>query len=328
MDRSEPFTMLCALACDAQEGQALEQYLVKIRDVNELDASGRSPLMYAAAENKHLSVIETLLSAGARVNFEIVKQAVINNANVKISKLLYSQLPQISPEDLNRLFLLAAAANTHDELVRFFYAQGADLNSTLPMDLYPVIPPFEDEIPPNADEYWWDEEQAVQQNAIVVAMYENPNPVFMVKTLISLGVDLNAIDTEGFPVLIHALDNEELVKLLLAHGVAIDLADWQGMTALMHACAADSTPVALALINAQPNVHAKSLSGETALHFALGCHLHDNSAVVKALLAAGCKVNEPDGEGRMPLNIARFNYCSQSIIDLLIEAGAVMGDVS
>jgi ankyrin repeat protein len=49
---------------------------------------------------------------------------------------------------------------------------------------------------------------------------------------------------------------------------------------------------------------------------------------VSALISAGADVNIPDGDGLLPLEIARFNYCSQQIIDLLVTSGARMGDIS
>ncbi len=328
MDRSETFTQLCALVCDAQDGKSLEPLLVKIRDVNEVDREGYSPVWYAVMENEQISVIETLLKAGSKVTVELVEEAVVHNANIEITKLLFSHLENPEQEDIDLLFLMAAASNTHDLLVRFFVAQGADITSTLPMDLYPSIPPQENDFISDEDDYWWDDSEAVMQNAIVVAIYENPDPAPMVKTLIDLGVDPNWIDREGFSVLIHALDNAELVNTLLENGVQIDVQDSRGMTALMHACAADSSSVSLALLAAKSDVHLTSLDGETALHFALGCHLHDNSEVVEALLKAGSDFNAPDGAGRLPLDIARFNYCSQNIIEMLVQAGAKMGDLS
>lgn len=325
MDFSETFSRLCDAAKDSEDGKLIESLLVQVRDVNDTDEDGHTPLWYAAVRNPHLVIVEVLLSAGAVVSFDIVSEAVINNPNPEIPLLLFSHLSPVEKKDLDLLFILAAASNQQDVLVRYFLSKGANPNATMPMDLY-LEPRDEDDA--DFDEMWMTDEQSVEQNALVLAMYENPDPVPMIKTLIELGVDPNAVDSEGYPVLIHALDNADLVKALLAGGANPHVIDSQGMTPLMHACAADVNDVALLLLETTTDVQLKSFTGETALHYALGCHLHDNVEVVKALIAAGCDVNEADGDGLLPLDIARFNFCSEEIIEILTEAGARMGEVS
>ncbi len=327
MDNSEIFDQLCSSAQLCAAGTDLEPLLVQVRNVNETDAEGHTPLWHASLHNPNVSVADTLLKAGAENSVDMVSLAVINNPNPEVAVHLYHQLPSVSQDDKNLLFLLSAAANTHDRLVRFFCEDGADIDTTMPMDLY-LDPHAEDSEALDMDEMWISDDQSVEQNALVVAIYENPEPVSMVRTLISLGVEVNAIDSEGYPVIIHALDDGEIVQELLKGGVDVNSSDVHGMTPLMHACAADVNDVALLLLTHTRQVNTKSQTGETALHYALGCHLDDNALVVQALIEAGSNVNEPDGDGLLPLEIARFNYCSDQIIDLLIKAGARMGEVS
>ena len=327
MDNSEIFDQLCSAARVCAVGRDLESLLVQVRDLNDTDAEGHAPLWHASVHNPNVSVIETLLKAGAAHSVDMVSLAVINNPNPEVAMHLYRQLPVISQEERNLLFLLSAAANTNDTLVRFFCAEGADIDTTMPMDLY-LDPHADDSEALDMDDMWISDDQSVEQNALVVAIYENPEPVGMVRTLISLGVQVNAVDSEGYPVIVHALDDVEIVQELLDGGVDVDSCDVHGMTPLMHACAADVNDVALLLLSKTKQVNVKSETGETALHYALGCHLDDNASVVKALIEAGSNVNEPDGDGLLPLEIARFNYCSNQIIDLLIKAGACMGEVS
>ncbi len=326
MDLSEPFSQLCDAVKTTESCKELESLLVRIRDVNETDEDGHSPIWYAAIRNPHVAIMETLLAAGSQVTFELVSEATINNSNADVVILLFNHFPEPTQRELDLLFLLAAASNISDTLVRFFLGKGANHATTMPMDLY--LAPREDEEDVDFDEMWVSDDQTVEQNALVLAMYENPDPVPMLKTLLSLHVDPNAVDSEGFPVLVHALDNYELVTVLVDGGANPNVVDSQGMTPLMHACAADTNDVALFLLSRVDDPNRKSTTGETVLHYALGCHLQENYAVVKALIEAGCNVNEPDGDGLLPLDIARFNYCSQEIIDLLTIAGARMSEVS
>lgn len=326
MDLSESFAQLCHAAKSASEKEILETLLVKIRDVDESDADGHSPLWYAAVRNPHIAIIEVLAMAGAEVNFTIVSEAAINNPNPEVAKYLFSHLKAVTERELDLLFLLCAASNITDELIHFFVSKGANPNTTMPMDLY--LEPRDDADDIDYDELWNSDDQAVEQNALVVAMYENPEPAFMLETLLSLGVDPNAVDSEGYPVLVHALDNADLVKVLLKGGAKANVEDSQGMTPLMHACAADNSQVALLLLDYVDDINRKSFTGETVLHYALGCHLTDNIEVVSAILESGCEVNEPDADGLFPLDIARFNYCSEEIVEILIAAGAHMSDIS
>jgi ankyrin repeat protein len=326
MDNSDMFLQLCKTAEVCKDPAELESLLTHIRDVNDFDEDGHTPLWHAVMYNEHPKVIETFVSAGSLVTWEMVSLAVIHNQNPKVALSLYRQMPLVSQEDLDRLFLLAAAANTTDQLVRFFLSEGASLDATMAMDLY--LDPSEDLLEDTDEDAWELDDQSVQQNALVVAMYENPKPVGMVRTLLELGVNPNAIDAEGYPVLIHALDDPALVNVLLEGNTDANGTDVHGMNALMHACAADVNESALMLIDHTKDVNAVSDTGETALHYALGCHLGDNVTVVSALISAGADVNIPDGDGLLPLEIARFNYCSQQIIDLLVTSGARMGDIS
>lgn len=324
MDRSESFARLCVLACEAEEGKELEPLFPQVRDIDDVDENGRAPLWYAAMENPQLSVLQALLDAGAHADAELVGQTVINNPNPAATRLLYQQIAPLGQSELDELFLLAAASCGDDELVRFFLGEGADPNAVMPMDLYPATRADGVDLA-DVDDYWWEEDQAVMQNALVVAMYENPDPVKMVRLLLKAGVDPNAIDSEGFPVLIHALDDVSLVHTLVQGGADPDLADNNGMTPLMHACAADNNEVVLTLLALKADVQVTSTNGETALHCALGCHLQDNVEVIRALIEAGCNVNQPDADGLLPLDIARFNYCSTEVMELLERSGAVMG---
>jgi ankyrin repeat protein len=178
------------------------------------------------------------------------------------------------------------------------------------------------------DDVWVDASDPVLQNALVVALYENPDPVSMIRTLIELGVSAKRADEEGYTVLMHALDHPDVVKLLMTRDIDVDAVDLDGQTALMHACAGENSESALALIAAGADVHVVSESGETALHHALGCHLTDNLPVVRSLILAGADVNLPDASGALPLHTARLNCAGEAIIDLLERSGAVMGDAA
>ncbi len=328
MDTAEVLEILCGLAADEPIGESLIPLLVQVRDVNAPDDDGNPPLWYAASKNPSVSVLNTLLEAQALPDFNILCAAVVHNPNPDIAKLLYRRLAPLRRESLDHVFLLAAASNTTDELIQFFAQEGADIQATLPMDIYPRADEDEYDFDAEDDEdgLWMEDGDPVMQNALVVAIYENPEPAGMVANLIKLGVAVDLVDEEGYTVLMHALDNIDVVKALLAGGVDVDAVDFGGHTALMHACEGENPEAALALIQAGADVNKMSDYGENALHHALVCHMKDNLEVVEALIKAGVDVNLPDGDGYSPLHLARMNCAGDAVVAALELAGALLGD--
>ncbi len=329
MDEYDALEALCELAEDAGQGEALFPLLVKVRDVNAIGLVGKSPLMHAAKSNPAVSVFKTLVEAGSLVDFTMLCAAIVHNPNPEIAKLAYTELEPLPSDLLDRAFLLAVASNTDDILVRFFVEKGADVHAMLPMDIYPQcdedrfdMDEFDGEFD---DEIWMDDEDPVMQNAIVVAIYENPEPADMVELLISLGVKTDVVDDEGYSVIMHALDNIDVLKVLIRNGVDFDATDLGGLTALMYACEGENAEAALELIKAGADVNNVSSAGENALHYALCCHMKDNLDVVRALIAAGMDVNYPDPDGFTPLHLARTNYAGEAVVKLLEDAGAILG---
>ena len=329
MDSYDALDTLCDLAEDASQGEALVPLLVQVRDINAVGMDGKTPLLHAATRNPAASVFKTLIEAGSKVDYAILCAAIVHNPNPESAKLAYAELAPLPCELLDKAFLLAVASNTDDVLVRFFVEEGANVHAMLPMDIYPHcdenrfdMDDFDGECD---DAVWVDDEDPVMQNAIVVAIYENPEPADMVALLISLGVRTDVVDDEGYSVVMHALDNLDVLKVLMRSGVDFNATDLGGQTALMYACEGENAEAALELIKAGAEVNRVSVAGENALHYALCCHMKDNLDVVRALIEAGVDVNYPDPDGFTPLHLARMNYAGEAVVKLLEDAGAVLG---
>jgi ankyrin repeat protein len=217
----------------------------------------------------------------------------------------------MSPQKLNSLFLLSVSSRKDDELIPFFLENGASRSATIGIDIYPDYD--DDEELDDAPSPLW----MVVQNALVLAIYENPYPIHMVKILLKEHVDPNFVDEEGNAVILHALDDVELVSMLVESGASLDWSDPLGKTPLMLACEGENSEVALYLI--EHDVHINRLSGEmkSALHYALMCHLMNNYEVVSSLISHGADVEMVDGEGRTPLEIAKIHYAHRQVITLL-----------
>jgi len=262
---------------------------------------------------------------------KLLREAVLNLENGKTFEALYDCIGTlIDQNELDELFLLACAARTDDTVVRYLVNKGANVRATMPMDIYPRVDPYQFEWEDDEDDEDENEEfvddTSVRQNAIVVAIYENPKPSRMVGYLISLGVPVNEPDSEGYVPLLHALDDEEIVHALIAGNAEVNVTDPQGNTALMLACESENVASAIGLIEAGANVFTLSKQGYSALHFALMCHVQDNTEVVRALLKAGADPNLADKEGFTPLKLAMLNCALQSVIEVLKEGGAEYRD--
>ncbi|MCK9287294.1 MAG: ankyrin repeat domain-containing protein [Sphaerochaetaceae bacterium] len=300
------------------------EYLQRLFDMlgafGNLKDKGESMLWHAVRFNESVEVVKLLLGRGATPNDNILKTAIIHNPNPNITMQLCDAFGKLEQEQLDAAFLYAAASCHDDILIRYFHKLGANLSATLPMDIYMDQEDFstdwEDE-----DEYEFDE-HPVEQNAIVVAIYENPQPDLMVEHLSSLGVPVDTPDSEGYVPLLHALDNARVVQVLLEHHADPNCTDVHGNSALMLSCEAENGNTVFTLLKAGAEVHTVSSRGETALHQALMCHMRDNTEVVKALIEAGSDVNLPDKDGNMPLRLALSNCAPESVIRLLTNAGA------
>jgi len=332
MDCCDGFEKLCMLVAGETSCAQIESALIGILDMNAKDNEGHTPLWYAAVHNPSVAVIRILMEAGAQADFPLLCEAIVRNPNPEVPIHIYQALKPLDQQQLDHAFLMAAASNPNDRLIRFFQKEGADINAQLPMDIYPSTQERFDygdcgdsDGVEEDDSFWLEDNDPVMQNALVVAIYENQDPASMVVSLLEMGVYADAIDSEGNSVLMHALDNLYVVKALIAGGVDVDIPDVGGSTPLMLACEAENDEVSLELIKAGANVNAVSHFGENALHRALICHVNDNSKVIQALIDAGVDVNTPDGEGLTPLRLARINYAVRPVLAVLEKAGATLG---
>ncbi len=126
--------------------------------------------------------------------------------------------------------------------------------------------------------------------------------------------------------------DEKAVKQLIGQKASVNATSRFGFTSLMYA---RCLPVAELLLHAGASVNDKTLTGETALHWAVQ---RADPDTVRALIKAGANVNAKDDKGMSPLRLAnvelrddRFKDKSlrdayksrvQNVIDLLAAAGA------
>lgn len=144
------------------------------------------------------------------------------------------------------------------------------------------------------------------------------NDVSGVRKMLSKGVDPNAVDDQGIPLLvIAAREKSNDVALILMDDKRIDLQkqDKSGENAMMLAAIEQDAPMVQALIAKGAEVNKK---GWTPLHYAASS---GDDEIVKMLLDASAYIDAGSPNGTTPMMMAaRAGHVST--IDLLVSQGA------
>jgi ankyrin repeat protein len=222
--------------------------------------TGRTPLMYAA-EQGHLTVVQTLISGKANVNARI--EAKTFRSGLPLPGWESSSVrpaPGWTP-------LMFAVNKQHLEIVRTLLKAGADVNAQGDR---------------NRSNAWND--------ATPLLLAAQNGNAEIARLLIEAGADVNASDLAGRTPLMLAR-NVEILKLLQRAGVNLNARNADGTTALWRAVGLVDERMIRFLIQAGADVNAKDRSGQPVLMAARG-----NAA--RILIEAGADVNATDPQGR------------------------------
>ena len=138
---------------------------------------------------------------------------------------------------------------------------------------------------------------------------------------ISLGADINAVDSEKTSVLMWASYYGKIanVEYLIKAGANINHINNDKWSALIFATAAANTPIINMLISAGANVNHTTPGSSSALIIAAG--ILDDINIIDILLKAGANVNSYDYDMRRALMLAARNGHTTSVKRLLAVPG-------
>nr|XP_034965775.1 kinase D-interacting substrate of 220 kDa isoform X1 [Zootoca vivipara]XP_034965776.1 kinase D-interacting substrate of 220 kDa isoform X1 [Zootoca vivipara] len=251
---------------------ALKALLEKVKDVDERNENGQTPLMLAA-EQGNLEIVQELIKKGANCNLEdadnwtaLISAAKEGHAAI-VSELLNCNVNMEHRDMGGWNALMWACYKGCTEVAELLLERGANPNITgLQYNVYPII---------------W---AAGRGHSRIVQL------------LLHHGAKVNCSDKYGTTPLIWAArkGHLECVKYLLHMGADVDQEGANSMTALIVAVKGGFTDSVKEILKRNPNVNLTDKDGNTALMIAAK---EGHTEIVQDLLDAGTYVNIPDRSG-------------------------------
>jgi ankyrin repeat protein len=226
-------------------------------DPNASTSSGTTVLMMAASDSEKLRL---LLDRGADVNARaasgftaLMVAAQYTHSDRAINLLLdrgYT-VQRVADRRQSESYALPLAAHAGNaSILERLHRAGEPVNARFP----PLLP-----------------RAGIYPTAMAMSIRNGDREV--VRTLLDLGADLNAIDGQPWSPLDAAVHNNrlDLARLFLQRGADVNAVDKAGFTPLLLAASIDfgDTGMIELLLAARANIHAKNPAGKTALDLAL-----------------------------------------------------------
>jgi len=285
-----------------------EVLLANKADVNAADDFGNTPLV-PAAEKKQIKILQALLAAGANPNLEN------NNGQTPFSFAAASGSPE-----LVKMFLAAkadpnggrldapllAAIHAGDAVsVELLLQAGANPNAKGEDDWQPsVLGSFGRPVGRGSE------------TPIHLAVSSGQLP--MVKLLLKFRADPNDSQTDGQPVLVHAVSDTNLLAALLDAGGKANARRWDGWTLLDSAVAETNLTAVQLLLKFKADPNDSQIDGRPVLFRALS-----DTNLLETLLDAGANIDPvtKDETEWTPLGAAAY-LNNAPVVAILLKHGA------
>ncbi|XP_073331826.1 CARD- and ANK-domain containing inflammasome adapter protein [Pagrus major] len=286
----------------------------------------KTPLFYAVSRNNEKTV-NVLLKAGAKVDHDVINEAIMLNEESILHLLLDNARGALSEEELGSA-LLSAVRQNHDGLVTVLIDRGANVNMFDKQGYTPLL--LSAELGHTevfrvlvAKQAKLDATLSDGSSALHLAVHSGSVPI--AQTLLGKGLDPNTTGPKAqTPLHLAAQCNRpELVDLLLRAGAQVNAAAQDGLTPLHAASQQGHADPVIRLLQGEADPGVKDRLGKTALHWAASSP--GESGVVDLLLTAKANPHTTDNEKKTALHQAAMEGKVDAVTSLLshkAKAGA------
>ncbi|XP_076009468.1 CARD- and ANK-domain containing inflammasome adapter protein [Genypterus blacodes] len=278
----------------------------------------QTALFYAVTGNNEKTV-SVLLKAGAKVDLELINEAIKLNHGSILHLLLAHAGGTLSAEALSSA-LLSAVRQNHEGTVTALIDSGANVNVCDKQGYIPLLLSAElghtevfrvlvekqarlDATLPNLS------------SALHLAIHGGSAPI--VQMLLEKGLDPSIVGPKSQTPLHLATqcNRPAFVRLLIRSGAQVNAAAQDGFTPLHIASQQGHAETALLLIQGKADPGARDRQGRTPLHWAASAP--GQSSVVDVLLSARADPNITDKEKKTALHLAAMEGRAQAVTSLL-----------
>ncbi len=300
----KPLDLYTRAALLRERGRArvdlIESLIAHGANINAMDRSGLTPLVYALA-NSQPGIANLLLAHGAGVN---VVAAAAGRVSATGLRLLIAHGAHLNAKDpAGNTALINAAISRRLDTMELLLTGGATIDE------------------PDADG------NTALMRAIGTSetmMEQSTARENVVRLLLARGANVNARNRRGVTPLMLAAGTAnvgtDIVQWLLDRGADPQAQDDLGKNALFYAAQNGHTDTLKLLLSKGVNINSRDKRGETPLIAMLKTTAPINQTLM-LLISSGGDVNARDAEGQTPLAIALQNRHTRAA-DLLRQAGA------
>ncbi|XP_047443635.1 CARD- and ANK-domain containing inflammasome adapter protein [Mugil cephalus] len=287
-------------------------------NVDAVNSHKKTALFIAVKENNHKTVA-VLLNAGAKVDHEVINEA-INLHHETILQLLLAKARGLLSEEALGSALFSAVRQNRDGVVTALIDNGADVNvcdkqGYTPLLLAAELGHAEGFRALIAKQAKVGSSLPDLSSALHLAVHGGS--VSIVQTLLEKGLDPSITGAKGQTPLHLAAQckRPDLADLLLNAGAQVNAVNQDGLTPLHIASRQGHTDTVIHLLQAKADPRVKDRQGRTALHWA--CSVQGGSHVAGLLLSAKANPNTADNEKKTALHLAAMEGEVEAVTLLL-----------